>query len=432
MRLLLVASPAFYNRNRNGIGSSYNGGGWMFTLQKELMNREDIELALCFRSDDKPLGLEIQDGVSYYHFPLHRKSIKDKITDLLNYKDDTREEKVWSFYLENFKCIIDDFHPDVIEVFGTETYNSLLPLVDGDIPLVLHIQGLLSLYIYSLLPLGVSWWQYIWQDHNFMAAFSRFQELVCWKRNCHMEKAILRSCKHLIGRTEWDRQAASIIAPKSVYHYGGEILRPEFYEPVNRKLPLKLRIVTTISQPLYKGYDVLLKTADVLKNVVGIEFEWLVFGNVKPNFIERNTNIKHEDVYVKLCGVVSPQKLRNTLLESTLYFHPSYIENSSNSIAEAQILSIPVVAASVGGNGTMVKHGETGFLFPINDPYIAAFYINQLSKNTDMNIKIGNKAREVAIIRHDKDDIMNSLIETYRNIIKMENSNKAAKRIISW
>ena len=227
---------------------------------------------------------------------------------------------------------------------------------------------------------------------------------------------------HVIGRTEWDKQAAKLLSPTAQYHYGGEILRDVFYEESKRVIPKKLIISTTISFPTYKGYDVILKVANILKNELNLDFDWNVYGNIDPCFMEKITGLKHADVNVKLCGVASPQKLRDELLNSTLYFHSSYVENSPNSVCEAQILGIPVVASRVGGTDSLVEHGKTGFLYPVTDPYMAAYYIKYLVDNPKENVAIGNAAKQVATVRHNKKKIVDELMETYQEMIDTPNS----------
>ena len=153
-----------------------------------------------------------------------------------------------------------------------------------------------------------------------------------------------------------------------------------------------------------------------------MDFVWNVYGNIDPSFMEKQVGLCHEDVNVRLCGVASPTQLRDALLESTMYFHPSYTENSPNSVCEAQILGVPVVASRVGGTDSLVEHGKTGFLYPVTDPYIAAYYIEYLVDNPKENVAIGNAAKQVAIVRHDKKKIVDELMETYREMIDTPNS----------
>ena len=147
-------------------------------------------------------------------------------------------------------------------------------------------------------------------------------------------------------------------------------------------------------------------------------FQWNVYGNIDPEFIEKHIGLSHQDVNVNLCGVASAETLRDALLSSTMYFHSSYIENSPNSVGEAQMVGVPVVASRVGGTDSMVEHGKTGFLYPVTDPYIAAYYIKRLIDNKEENMAIGIKAREIALVRHDKRQIVKELLDVYEQIKK--------------
>lgn len=208
-----------------------------------------------------------------------------------------------------------------------------------------------------------------------------------------------------------------ILNPNSHYHYGGEILRPCFYEPSERTIPQKLTITTTSSGATYKGFDLVLKIANILKYECNLDFEWNVYGDVNPKFFEKLTSIKHEDVNVNLCGVASAEELRKAMLKSTLYVQPSYTENSPNSVCEAQMLGLPIVATNVGGTSSLVEHGGTGFLFPATEPYMGAYYIKILNDDISLNKQMGEKGKEIAFARHEKKMIIEDLIKTYTEVI---------------
>lgn len=417
MRVLWIGNSGCYVPSHQGAGG-YNGGGWVASVQREVIKQDGITLGVAFCKDGEPDKV-VQDGVTYYPAPNHTKSKKDKIVDFLKINDVTRDEVVWSYYEEKFKRIIADFKPDVIHIFGSELYQNLAARVVGDIPMVLHIQGLLSLYIYIFLPPSVSKWQFIMSGKGLKGKYHNYQYLAYWYRSVHREKAILKAVPHVLGRTDWDRQALEVLNPKAKYHYGGEILRDIFYEEKERKMPTGKPVITTIiSFPTYKGYDVILHTANILKNEVGLEFEWNVYGNVQPEFMEKHTGLRHENLNVHLKGVASAEQLHEALLGSTLYFHSSYVENSPNSVGEAQLVGVPVVASRVGGTDSMVEHDKTGFLYPVTDPYMAAYYIKRLVDNKEENMAFGKAAREVALVRHDKKKIVTELIRTYYEIMK--------------
>lgn len=388
----------------------------MSSLQQELMKCEDIELGICFCMDNQLQKVE-QQGVIYYPIPCHRKKTKDKLLDIIHYKDVRRDEVLWPYYINKFKETINDFNPDVIEVFGSELYIGLAVIAAKELskPCCIHIQGILSLYIYSFLPPSMSKLKYYMSEGLFQS-YSKFQYLTYWRRSIHREKKIFQAASNVIGRTEWDREAMEILAPQAKYHYGGEILRPCFYEKSLRTIPTSPVIVTTSSNASYKGFDLVLKIADILKNVMHIDFEWKVFGNITPLFFENLTNLSHSNLNINLCGVATAEHLRETLLHSTVYVQPSYIENSPNSVAEAQILGVPVVATNVGGTSSMVTHCKDGFLFPATDPYMAAFYIRKLLNQEDLNKNMGMYAKDIALKRHRKEGIINELKQIYSEI----------------
>lgn len=417
MRVLwFTNTPCNYNRN-SGI-RGYNGGGWLTSLEDELTKEENIQLGICFCQDGQPFKVE-QDGVVYYPVSRHTKAVKDKILDILHFSDPKRDAYLWNHYKESFKKAIDDFKPDVVHIFGSELYMGLATFV-APCPVVLHIQGLLSLSIYMFFPAGVSKKSFIFQDWNLKRVLDRFQLCTYWQRSCYREQEVLKHTKHIIGRTHWDKMATSILNPERIYHYGGEILRPVFYEHGERQMPKKLTIVTTSSGAMYKGFDFVLKVADILRNKMNIDFEWKVYGNIRPKFFEKVTKIKHNDVNVKLCGVASAEQLKDAILHSTLYFQPSYIENSPNSVCEAQILGTPPIATNVGGTSSLIEDGETGYLVPAGEPYYAAYQIVKLYQDMELNAKIGNKAKVVALKRHDREYIVNDLINTYKNVMSHE------------
>lgn len=415
MRILWIASPSCNYVPVGQTSGGYNGGGWVSSLQNELLKREDITLGIAFCMDGQPEKVE-QEGTTYYIMPDHSKRLKDKIIDFVRINDASRDEVVWPQYTDRLMAIIADFKPDVIHIFGSELYQDLAALVTGDIPTVLHVQGLLSLYIYILLPPGISKWSFVMSGKGLRGKLFNYQYLASWRRSSYREKKILRAVPYVIGRTGWDRQGVAVINPNAKYHYGGEILRDVFYEKVDRLMPLRLTITTTISAAIYKGFDVVLKVADILKREAHIDFEWNVFGNVNPSLMEKATGLRHDDLNVNLRGVASAATIHDALLHSTLYVHPSYVENSPNSVCEAQLTGIPVVASRVGGTDSLVEHGKTGFLFPVTDPYMAAYHILRLATDRELNIRIGRQAREVALRRHDKGEIVAQLLRTYEEI----------------
>lgn len=414
MRVLwfTVTSGNYQSLQKN----AYDGGGWIRSLQSAVSERKDLKLGIAFHKENEPTKV-VTDRVIYYPLAYPKKLFSEKIIDVLKWKDVTIEKRKWKEYVELFNSVVKDFKPDIIEFFGTEFHYGLLA-EHIEIPCIVHIQGIITPCLNAYFPPGFSLFNYCLQDWNPHRIYSRYQSYLWYKRQAFREQYIYAHVHNYMGRTKWDKHVTSILNPQAKYFYCGEILRDVFYEEGKRLIPKRLTITSTISSPLYKGYDLILKTAYILKKQLKLDFDWNVYGNIDGwKYQENIVNIKHQDVNVILRGSRSALELKNTILNSTCYFHPSYIDNSSNSVCEAQILGCPVVATNVGGEESLIEHGRTGYLIPANDPYEGAYYIELLYRDVEKNLRIGKNCRNEALIRHDKETIVKELINIYDFII---------------
>ena len=227
------------------------------------------------------------------------------------------------------------------------------------------------------------------------------------------ERTIMRSCNAYLGRTDWDRAFVSAYAPQARYFTCWEALRPCFYEPGDWTPPASPIFVSTISGPLYKGHDMVLKTARMLKDSGLSDFEWRVFGIGDLRFAERKTGIRVEDVGVRPMGVVTAEDLREALLHASVYVHPSYIDNSPNSICEAQVLGVPIVATAVGGVSSLFAPNRSRCLVPANDPIMMAERVREVLADPDRFVS----DRGACLSRHDRSAICERILSVYADLL---------------
>lgn len=394
----------------------YNGAGWISSLRNEIVKKEGIDLALSFFSNERKQGTA--NGVRYYSMPTPTLSSLKKVRFRFKKEYVKEEETLWPVFRAEMLKVIDDFKPDVIQIFGSENKYGLVASVTK-IPIVLHIQGIVRPYLNAYLPPFVSKFDYYLKDGiNPIKLLKNIFQLYNWKMLAHCEEENLKNIQYYLGRTTWDYRIVKLFNSNATYFHCDEILRHSFYnDDMKRQIPSKLKIVSTISVPLYKGYDLILKAANQLCSL-NIDFEWIVFGNISHSFIEKKLGIKHENVHVRLFGVASEEVIKEYLLSCTVYVHPSYIDNSPNSVCEAQLCKVPVIANNVGGVNTIIQDGETGYLVPANDPYQMVFLIKKLFDSPILNTEMGDKARKVALERHNRNNICENLYNNYYKIIK--------------
>lgn len=396
MKLLMLAGTQGLLRNTN----KYNGGGWIATLQSELMTHyaDEVSVTLAFPAEKK--FHEVFDGVDYY-------GIKEITHTFWKYQ---QKEKA---FCDEIKYVIDEVRPDIILCFGTE--NGLgLACTLTDIPVVIHLQGILNPIYEEWLPQGMSWRRWLWSSKGSLLSWLALKE---FKKR---EMKMFHSCKYFLGRTHWDKGICQLLAPQAEYFYCGEMLRQEIYNSQKIWKPQQntaKRIVSIISGSIYKGGDVVLRAAKILKENTPFNFVWEVYGVRDMKQWEKLTHIRHDEVNVEVKGIINANQLIDVVTTADVYVHPSYIENSPNTVCEAQLLGIPVIATNVGGTASIVKHQESGLLVPANEPYLMASYISKCISDVSLATELGVKGREEALNRHNPQEITSDLMNAFNTIV---------------
>lgn len=403
MRILWFSlTPANFAAQSGG----YNGGGWISSLESAVAACGDVELGVAFLHPSS-VGKTQRAGVTYY--PMRRpQSLFSKVDRFFRISRQDRLE------LALCKRVVADFKPDIIQVFGTESSFGLIAR-ETDIPVVIHLQGLMGPYLNAWVPPGYRLWDYArrgsWNPFNVALGI----RAIAFNRHAvAREREIMRSCKTFLGRTEWDRAFVSLCAPHAKYFTCWEALRPCFYEPIEWTPPSSPVFVSTISGPLYKGHDMVLKTARTLKDSGLSGFEWRVFGIGDLKFAERKTGIRAADVGVRTMGVATAEALRDALLHCSVFIHPSYIDNSPNSICEAQVLGVPVVATNVGGVSSLFAPDRLCCLVPANDPLAMAARIREALDAPKLFLSDRDACRK----RHDRSAVCDDLVGIYRELLE--------------
>lgn len=238
-----------------------------------------------------------------------------------------------------------------------------------------------------------------------------------------MELEEMKVNHYFMGRTDWDKSIVKFLSPGSKYYYCAEAIRPQIYD--SQKVwelhkNKRLRLITIGSGSDLKGNEIILKTAKILKKILVIDdFEWRVTTNAKAiRPYEKIVSIKHEDVNVNLIGRVDTEGIINELSNADIYVHPAIIDNSPNTLCEAQLIGIPVIATNVGGIPQLVENGKTGILYPYNESYALAFHIMDLFQDKKKMLSISKQEYTMSHIRHNPEEIVRNLTNIYSDIIK--------------
>lgn len=417
MNVLWFANSPCGSLRKNG--KEILGGGWLISLEEEIKKYKDINLSICFFSQSESIPFTFEN-VIYYPILLPTSS-----NPLLRiYQRGLNPKKMDNRLLPKLLDVVKDCNPDLIHIHGTEERFGLIADYIKDIPIVFSIQGLLAPYLEKFFS-GMA--------HEDVAKYESLSQRIrnvsykedweSFKYRSKREIRYLQNAQYIMGRTFWDMDITRLLNNERRYYVVNEILRSPFYEKIWNKgsFSENLKIVSTVSGGIYKGYETLLKAAQLLTKYVKVKFEWMVVGYDRDNKWEKIarkiTRINAEEYGVKLLGKIGANELSDILISSDIYCHVSHIENSPNSVCEAMAVGMPIIASYAGGTTSLLTHEVDGILVQDGDPYVLTGAIVEMHSDFSRAKSYGVSARKKALIRHNAENVYKELIQAYNDIL---------------
>lgn len=195
-----------------------------------------------------------------------------------------------------------------------------------------------------------------------------------FKQRAAYEIEMIKEAKHIIGRTSWDRARTWAINPCAEYHFCNETLRPEFYDGSKWNYNKCNKHTIFLSQAGYpiKGLHQVLKAMPIILRHYPDASIRVAGGDItKCSTLSEKLRLSGYGKYIKklikkvgmegkvtFTGNLNAQQMKQEYLRANVFICPSTIENSPNSLGEAQILGTPCVASYVGGIPDMMEGNE--------------------------------------------------------------------------
>ena len=389
-------------------------GGWMHSGAEMLMNHNpNIKLAVASLYAGNELHCIEKYAIIYYLIPTKGSN------------------QTYNLNLEKYyKEITTNYQPDIVHIHGSEYPHSLAYVkACGSSKVVVSIQGLVS--IYAKHYLGGILEKEIQKNRTLRDVLrkdSLLQQQKKMKRRGVYEIELLKSVQHLIGRTSWDLSNTCGINPKVTYHFCNETLRSSFYKK-RWELENCQKHSIFLSQAHYpiKGIQQLIQALPLVLEhfpqtkvyVAGNDFITLPWyrKNNFASYLEKlmlKTRVSRNQII--FLGSLSENQMAEQYRLAHIFVCPSAIENSPNSVGEAQLIGTPCVASYVGGTMDMIKDGETGLLYRFEENALLAKHICTLFADADLSNAISIKARKKAQQRHDKNINASQLNSIYTKI----------------
>lgn len=398
-----------------GMGEIKGTGGWIHALADDLSSNANVNLSIVAITPLVKNITRIQGTrIVYYAIPVGK---GDK-----EYNHD---------YEMAFRRISEEVKPDVVHIHGTEYPHSLAAIrAFGANRTLVTVQGLVS--VISTFYLGGLSRRQIIQNLTFhdMVRGTLLREQREMKRRGVYEKRLLQEARFIGGRTSWDRDNIWSLNPDAAYFNCGEILRNEFYSgewsfETCRPHSIFLSQASYPIKGLHKVLEALVivkrQYPDVQLRVAGHD---ITFNSGKlldhiritsyGRFINNMIKQQHLTDNVTFIGPLNADDMKKEYLHANVFVCPSAIENSPNSLGEAQILGVPCVASYVGGVMDMMK-GDENHLYRFEETGMLAAKICQVFEQMgEIDTAL---MREVARNRHDVERITTDLLNTYKKIL---------------
>ena len=401
-------------------GKSVLGGGWLYALSEQIATNKDIELHIAFYWGERMMPF-LHKRITYH--PVLKEGEGSKLGRLINRFIDSRFNKLDLKCLPRLMQVIHEVSPDIIHIHGSEGNFGMVASQKLPCPIVLSIQGMLSPYFYKYYS-GFSKQEILHNESVWnkvlMGGVSLQERTFC--RRCDMEVKYFKNIPNIIGRTFWDKACSLALNPKRRYFEVGEIMRSEFF--VNRwdkkSFGLPIILTTTISSGYYKGVETVYHSAKILKES-GFKFQWNVIGisndDTLAQLSEKQVGIAADKINIKLLGRMSASEMVSLMTEADIFVQVSHIENSPNSLCEAMLLGMPILATFAGGTASMLENNVEGRLLQDGEPYSMAGMIMEMASDFELSKLMGERAAEKARKRHRPEYVCNQLMGVYNKII---------------
>jgi glycosyltransferase involved in cell wall biosynthesis len=399
----------------------HKSGSWMYSLAKQLSSIGEIELSiLSFYNNIQFEG--VVKGINYVVLP----------TKLLNDID--------QLYIK-YRQLTKKLKPDLLHIHGTESvfgfyYLEACPNVKS----IVSIQGLVQIcsrYFY-----GSIGYLDMLRNTSLIEVLKKntfFHQKKRFKLKGESEIKYFSKADLVLGRTTWDYSHSTIFNNCVDYRFCNETLRNEFYVSKKWDIQKKVNFSIFVSQASYpiKGFHILLKAVSLLKNefpLIEIRVAGESFSR-KPSISDKlkltgywygkyiYSLIEKANLSVTFLGVLNTEKMRDEFLNCHVTVCASSIENSPNTIGEAQILGTPVIASYVGGVPDMVHHENTGLLYRFEEPELLANCIRRLFTNNDLAREISMNGIVRATERHSSKKILKDILSIYSELTMNGNDN---------
>jgi len=396
-------------------------GTWLDAMSKGLVDTGKVQLANI--TTGKVKGLVRSDYGQIQQWIVPFSSMFDK--------NGLPEDRIVNYYL----TAINDFEPDLIHIWGTESYAGLITARKmTNFPTLLEIQGLIGsiakvyhgclTFKEQFLCIGIN---------EILTQSTIFQTKKRYSKWAVFEDEIISNHKNITVLSKFMEANVKAINPEANLFNNEIILREIFYKGNKWHFTGDPVIFASSAYPApFKGLHIIIRAIEILikkypKIQLRIAGKNTMTGIKKDGYINwlikeiKRANLASNIIWL---GALNGEQLVEELSKCSLTVLPSYIESYGLAHAEAMAVGTPCVCSYNGGYSHLGEDEKTTLFFTPGDHIMCAFHIERLLNNRKLSESLSKMAMIKAFSRHDKEKIIGHQIEIYKEIIITEKNHE--------
>jgi len=143
----------------------------------------------------------------------------------------------------------------------------------------------------------------------------------------------------------------------------------------------------------------------------------LFAGRLDEPFRGRYLSLVKEELRDRVIFLGHRDDIPSVLKTFDIFVFPSLVEGLGTALLEAMVMGVPVAVSDIPTFRDLIKEGENGVSFRVNNPEDMAEKVLYLMKNRDMRQQLGRNARTTALERFTLDTMLDKTLDLYNEVV---------------
>ncbi|MEI6513426.1 MAG: glycosyltransferase [bacterium] len=408
MKVLWFCNGALSDVSVNGTGT------WLGATANGLLESDGLELGVIALSSVKSFTRHDYRHVKQWYVPAGARLGRDGLPS--------------ATLVQSIVAAANEFSPDIIHVWGTESFWGLLSARNLlKYPALLEIQGLKGPYskVYcgdltfweQILCLGV---KEVLKRKTMQTERRKFAN---WG---FREKEIIRGHRFIDVQSPWVVAQVSASNPAARLFSVELVLRKPFYEATAWCLPQSSVIFCTAAYSVpYKGLHVAIRALCLLRKRIPNARLRIAGGHQRVGIRQDgymrwiNRIIKKLGLTnaVEWLGPLDAVQIVAELKNAAAVVIPTFCETYCVAFAEAMTLGVPAVVSFTGGTAYLGRDEDSCLFFPPGDEVMCAYQLERVMTDKMLATRLSLESRKIAAVRNDRKRIVQRQLEIYQQVM---------------